>query len=295
MAKLGSFFRRLFSPSADMTSPTTPLHVESSPKLVVFPSSAMTSEAKISKALEVTNPSRSSSPCPSTAHTMIKQTTVTVDGSETSPRSNFLSSHTQKTNDRRLSAPMIIHTSVPSHQPFQPTVVDETTEEALISSLQRFSLSTPTATSSSVALPTTMQSNHSLGPSRSGSISASLQRPDTRSASFHLSPSPSNSQILPSSLSNNLLNNVASASGRWKEKRYPRVMQTPLCIDPLYYVTPKEITRAKFSFSYSFLSSFALSWESVFATKHSHASERICSTYRKKRGKTEAEWNSDRF
>jgi hypothetical protein len=219
MAKLGSFFRRLFSPSADMTSPTSSLPVESQPKLLVFPSSSMSTKGTISNALEVktsSSSSRSVSPRSATTHTVVKQTTVNNDGSESRPSPNFLSSHTNKTNDRRLSAPMIIHTSAPSYyqqqqqqqQELHPAIVDETTEEALISSLQRFSLS------SASAATMTIQSNNSLGPSRSGSISIALQRPDVRSASFHLSPSPSNSLILPNSLSNNLLNNNSSIAGR---------------------------------------------------------------------------------
>ena len=216
MAKLGSFFRRLFSPSADMTSPTSSLTVESSPISLVFPSSSA-SKVMICKPIEIISQSSNVSSRSTPTHPMIKQITVNINGNGESSSTNFLSSHTNKTNDRRLSAPMIIHTSITSHQQFHSTVVNESTEEALISSLQRFSLSTPTTTTtptSTIITPTTIQSPHSLGPSRSGSISTSLPRPDVRSASFHLSPSSSNSLILPTSLSNTLLNNISSVSGR---------------------------------------------------------------------------------
>ena len=208
MAKLGSFFRRLFSPnSSDLQN--------SSPSLPHEPRQSLLSCSPPKVLAPAGNEMLTRSCCTSPrlpTQTILKQTTINIDSTEESASSNFLSSNTSKINDRRLSAPLIVHTSNHTHSQYHSTPVNETTEEALISSLQRFSLSSTTG-------PTAVQGNQSLGPSRSGSISTS-PRADVRSASFNLSPSNSNSLILPSSLSNNLLNNISSASGRLRAVQF---------------------------------------------------------------------------
>jgi hypothetical protein len=201
MAKLGSFFRRIFTQnSSDGHSSSSVLTTEPKKTVLIIPPSSPSK-------LPITSRSCTVSPRPS-SRMVIKQTTIHHDNNinETS-NTNFLSSNTYRINDRRLSAPLIIHSST-YHGQYRSTTVNESIEEALISSLHRLSLSSPTATT---AHPS--NSINSLGTNSIGSACAS-PRPDVRSASLNLSPS--NSLILPSSLSNNLVNNISPASGRWR-------------------------------------------------------------------------------
>ncbi|CAF0897379.1 unnamed protein product [Rotaria sp. Silwood1] len=202
MAKWGSFFRRLFtSTSSDnqySSSSSSSLKSESRKSILVM-SPLSPSKSTKSPLTTKTNQSYSASPR-SSPRTMIKQITLNPDNRNKTLHSNFLSSDVDKTNMRRLSAPLIIHTSTHHHPQYSSTIVNESTEEALLSSLQRLSVSSSTTTT---ACPN--NSFHSLGINNEGSTSP-LSRPDVRSASLNLS-------LSPSSLSNNLVNNILSTSG----------------------------------------------------------------------------------
>jgi hypothetical protein len=184
MAKLGSFFRRLFSPSFfdDRNSS----------------SSSSTTIPSTSKLTKLTTQSCTSSP-----RIVVKQTTLNAESTNNAIKSNYLSSDINKANIRRLSAPLIIHSSIHHPPQYPSTIVNENTEEALLSSLQRSSLSSSTTT----AHPN--HSIHSLANSSGGgsSLGSPLSRSDVRSASFNLSTSPSMT-------SNTLANNISSTSGR---------------------------------------------------------------------------------
>jgi hypothetical protein len=123
-----------------------------------------------------------------------------TDNKNQTYNSNFLSSDVNKTTVRRVSTPVTIHTSAHHSSKYSSIIVNESTEEALLSSLQRLS------TSSSTTNANPNNSIHSLSINCSGSTSL-LSRRDVRSASFNL-------LVSPSSLSNNLVNNISSASGR---------------------------------------------------------------------------------
>lgn len=195
MAKLTSFFRRIFtSITSDEEYPTS----ESRKSIVVIP--PLTPPSIISPKKLPPNTIRSCSASPRPANrSMIKQTTIQIDSNHGNSHLNFLSSNLPKSTNRRLSAPLIIHTSI-YHRQHRSAIVDETTEEALISPLQRLSLSSTTGTS-----VYHNNSVHSLGTSATGSANAS-PRNDVHSLSLNLSPS--NSINLPSSL-----NNISPASG----------------------------------------------------------------------------------
>ena len=206
MAKLGSFFRRLFTPNPSDHTGLSPVVISEPRKsLLIFPP---TSPSKFGRSRPNETGSRSChvSPGPP-AQTKVKQTTCNRDNTSDTSTSNFLSSHTNKSNDRRLSAPLITHPTTTHHHPhYRSTTIDETTEVVLISSLHRVSSSTAVTSQ-------THHSAHSLGTSRdeTGCVSP---RPDTRSASFNLSPSVSNVLILPNSLSTNPLTAVSPTTGR---------------------------------------------------------------------------------
>jgi len=193
MAKLASFFRRIFT---SITSDDNCSSSDSRRSIVVIP--PVTSPIVLT-----TNNSRScsASPRPS-SHTMIKQTSIQHDINHGDSHVNCLPSNIRKPANRRLSAPLIIHGSI--HRQHRSAIVHESTEEALISPLQRFSLSSTTGTS-----VYHNNSINSLGTSAGGSANAS-PRNDAHSLSFNLSPS--NSFNLPSSL-----NNISSVSGRCKD------------------------------------------------------------------------------
>jgi hypothetical protein len=195
MAKLGLFFRRLFNTNDfDDEKPPEPrknvriIPTVTTPKVTLMATQSCTVSPRISPRL------------------VTKQTSVHSNQSNEIPNSNFLSSDIHKSNIRRLSAPLIIHTSA-NHPPQYPsTIVNESTEEALLSSLHRLSLST--------SLKSTGHHNnsiHSLVTTSPGcdSTGSPISRPDVRSASFNLSSSPS-------TLSNHLVNNIFSTSGRWR-------------------------------------------------------------------------------
>jgi len=209
MAKFGSFFRRLFTPnSSDDRNRSSSLTSESRKSVLIIPPSSSSSISSTSKLTTMTTQSCSTSP-----HMVIKPTTLNLDNTNKTSNSNYLSSDISKANIRRLSAPLIIHTSANYHSQYPSTIVNETTEEALLSSLQRSSLSSLQRSSLSSSITTTAHPHHSIhslatGSGGGGGSSGSpLSRPDVRSASFNLSTSPS-------SLSNNLINNIPSTSGR---------------------------------------------------------------------------------
>jgi len=203
MAKLGSFFRRLFSPNpSDDHKLSSALTPESRKSVLIIPPSSPSS-LPISKLTTMTTRSCTTSP-----RVVPKQTILNVENTNETSKSNYLSSDIIKVNIRRLSAPLIIHTSSHHHPQYPSTIVNESTEKALLSSLHRSSLSSSTTT--------TAHPNHSIhslitsSPGGDGSSGSSLSRPNVRSASFNLSTSPS-------SLSNNLVNNISSTSGRWRK------------------------------------------------------------------------------
>lgn len=200
MAKLGSFFRRLFSPDdsdppSSSSSPPVPESRKSGTSIIP-PASSSTTEMKTKDARSCATPPR----------VVVKQTTLNVDRMNEIPKSNYLSSDINKANIRRLSAPLLIQTIAHPHSQYPSTIFNESTEEALLSSLQR------SAFSSAATTPVATHPDHSIhslaassGEGGVGSSSASLlSRPDIRSASFNL-------PALPSSISNSQVNNIPLA------------------------------------------------------------------------------------
>lgn len=208
MAKLGSFFRRLFSPNpSDNPNPSLSLSLtpETRPNVLIIPPPPQPPPSPSPPTIVSTSKLASmiTRSCTTSPRMVTKQTTLNADSGNETIKSNYLSSDINKGNLRRLSAPLIIHTS--SQHPlsqYPSTIVNESTEEALLSSLHRTSLSSPTAASAHLN-----HNIHILATIGSGSSGSLLSRPDNRSASFNLSTSPS-------SLSNNLVNNISSTSGR---------------------------------------------------------------------------------
>ena len=207
MAKLGSFFRRLFTPIiSDESNPSSLSSTsESQKKDVVItppPPPSIPSIPSIAKPTTI-----NIQPCSTSPRAVTKQTTLNADSINETSKSNYLSSDINKTNLRRLSAPLLIQTSAHPHSQYPSTIVNEITEEALLSSLHRASFSSSNTTTN--AHPN--NSVHSLAANSGGGSSACLlSRPEIRSASFNLSTSPS-------TISNNLINNISSASGRWSK------------------------------------------------------------------------------
>jgi hypothetical protein len=201
MAKLGSFLRRLFTTnSSGDHRPSSPSRLSEPHKGILIMPPLSSSKLSPSKLTTITTRSCTVSPQP-LPHTVIKQTTVHVDNMNVTSNSNFLSSDINKINNRRLSAPHIVHTSTHYQSQYPSTIVNEDTEDALLSSLHRASFSSSPATTMHP-----YSSIHSLG-SNVGAPTIPLSRPEVRSASFNLTSSPS-------SLSNNLINNISPASGR---------------------------------------------------------------------------------
>jgi len=206
MAKLTSFFRRIYNAIvSDDEYPST----ESRKSIVIIPPLTpppIPTTKPVFPILNNTSRSCSASPRP-TNRGMIKQTTIEVDNQDGNRRLNLM----HKSTNRRLSAPLIIHSSTHHYRQHRSAIVDECFEEALISPLQRLSLSSTTGTS-------VYQNNsvNSLGTSAAGSANAS-PRNDVHSPSFNLSPS--NSINLPSSS-----NNISPASGRYRRGLFDIVL-----------------------------------------------------------------------
>jgi hypothetical protein len=209
MAKLGSFFRRLFTPiTSDDPNPSSlssTLESQKSDVPIIPPL-----PPSISLAARPTTISTQS--CTISPNVVTKPIILNADKIHETSKSNYLSSDINKTNIRRLSAPLLIQTSARPHPQYPSTIVNEITEEALLSSLQRSSFSSSITT-------TTAHPNHSVhslvansggGGSGGSSSGCLLSRPEIRSASFNLSTSPS-------TISNNLVNNISSTSGRWRK------------------------------------------------------------------------------
>jgi hypothetical protein len=201
MAKLGSFFRRLFSPksSDDQQPSSSTLTLETRKNMLIIP------PLSPPKLVTTRLPLMTTKSCSASPRLGVKQTSMHNNQINEISNSNFLSSDVLKANIRRLSAPLITHTPANHHPQYSSAIVNESTEEALLSSLHRLSLS------SSPKLPAHPNNSiHSLGTSAGGDGSGSpLLRSDVRSASFNLSSSPS-------TLSNNVINNIFSTSGRWR-------------------------------------------------------------------------------
>jgi len=216
MSKFGTFFKRLIVPVSyeknSSSSPSSPSKVQvNQPTL---PSSARSSTPTLpAKTRPIIINTQS---CTTSPRTMSKQvilnietttTTTTENENEnnnTSIKSNYLTSEVPRSNLRRLSAPLFIHTS-PDHPPvYSSTLVNQNVEEALLLSLHRVSLSSPTtismhSNSSNQNLTTSIPIN--------GSSACSLTRSDIRSGSVNISSSPS-------SHSNILINNISTTSGK---------------------------------------------------------------------------------
>lgn len=200
MAKFGSFFRRLFTSlvSEENDSPIFPSTQSRKSIVIISPSTPPLFPNKCS-----THGSRSCSTSPRVAYrTVTKQATLQME-------SHRYPSTKPKSSNRRLSAPLIIHTSIhhsprSSGGPVAASALDESDEDALISPLQRLSLSSTTGSTSTH--PT--YSINSRGTSAAGSANAS-PRTDMHLPLMNLSPS--NSIHLPSSS----LNTISTASGRF--------------------------------------------------------------------------------
>ena len=206
MAKFGSFFRRLFTPTSsdDKRSLSSPLSTsEPRTNMLIIPGGSP-SLSSTPKSIVINTQSCTTSP-----RIMVKQTTLSADNTNATSKSNYLSSDINRINLRRLSAPLLIQTSAHHHHQYPSTIVNENTEEILLSSLQRSSLSSSTTT--------TVHSNYSShnlttssGGGGGGSSGSPLSRPEIRSASFNLTPSPS-------TLSNNLVNNLSTVAGKLRK------------------------------------------------------------------------------
>ncbi|CAF1122397.1 unnamed protein product [Rotaria sordida] len=207
MAKLGSFIRRLFSSfTSDNDCPSSPT-LDTRKNIVVISSLTSSSQSSVPTATTIIKPSQlishTSRSCSTSPRSIIKQTTMQIDSNKNgNSNSNFLSSNTNKCINRRLSAPLIIHASTHHHHHnlYRSAIVDETIEQALISPLQRLSLSSTAGTS----IYNNNNSVNSLGAS-GGSISGSPHN-DVHSSPLNLSLS--TSSFLPSSL-----NHISSTSG----------------------------------------------------------------------------------
>ncbi|CAF3150865.1 unnamed protein product [Rotaria socialis] len=214
MAKLGSFFRRLFtsnssdnqhsssssSPSSSSSSSSSSLKPETR-KSVLIVAPLPSPKSTTYKSKSTTSQSCSASP-QSRSHSMIKQITMNADNKKETYNSNFLSSDIHKTAVRRVSTPVTIHTSAHHNSKYSSITVSEGTEEALLASLQRLSTSSSTTTTTN---GNPNNSIHSLSINCNGPTSL-LSCLDIRSASVNLS-------VSPSLLSNSLVNNISSASG----------------------------------------------------------------------------------
>ncbi|UJR20775.1 hypothetical protein I4U23_023889 [Adineta vaga] len=202
MAKLSSFFRRLFTSLTSDVDNSSSIVSDGRKNIVIIPPPTPTYIPKRTSGHSNVRISRSCSPTPRPQYRAItKQTTIHIDHCHNENSNvNLLPSNTTKAVNRRLSAPLIIHASTHYYQrKHRSAIVDENLEEALIFPLQRLSLSSTTGTS--IHHNTSV---HSLGTSI-GSPCPS-PRHDIQSPSLNLSPS--NSINLPSPL-----NNISSASG----------------------------------------------------------------------------------
>lgn len=180
MAKVTSFLRRIFT--SILSEDDCPSTTDSRRSLVIMPPLTSTTNVTTTRS------------CSASPRMLSKQTTIQLD----SPRVRSQIHLIGRSTNRRLSAPLIIHTSIHPRQ-HRSTIVDESTEETCLSPFQRLSLSSTTGTTS--IHPNS--SVHSLGTSTAGSASTS-PRHDLNFSSLNLSPS--NSINLP--------NNLSPASGR---------------------------------------------------------------------------------
>ena len=188
MAKFTSFFRRIFTSllSEDECSSST----DARKNIVLIPPLPSSSNNNSSN-IQTTRS------CSASPRLLTKQTTIQHDNHRVRTQINFM----PRSTNRRLSAPLIIHTSIHPRQQ-RSNIVDGTTEETTEPPVQRLSLSSTTGTTSVCH----NSSVHSLGTSAADSASTS-PRHDMHFSSLNLSPS--NSINIPNSL-----NNFSPASGR---------------------------------------------------------------------------------
>lgn len=203
MAKLGSFFRRLFSPLfLDDPDLSTSDSCKSDVPIISSASPSVSSTAEFNP---IDIRSSTATPTPN----ITKQRISHSDQMDDTLKSNYLSSDSHRSNIRRLSAPLLIQTSPHPHHPHPQcpsTIVNQSTEQALITPLQRSSFS---STPNTVKIHSN-SSAHSLTATNSGGAGSSaslLSRPENRSASFNV-------PTLSSSINYNPINNIASSSGR---------------------------------------------------------------------------------
>ncbi|CAF0984922.1 unnamed protein product [Rotaria sp. Silwood1] len=202
MAKLGSFIRRIFTSfTSDNDCSSSPIP-DSRKSIVVISSLTPSSQSSVPTTTKLSQlTAHTSLSCSTSPRAITKQTTMQIDSNKNgNSNSNFLSSNINKCINRRLSAPLTIHASAHHHRQYRSAIVDETIEQALISPLQRLSLSSTAGTSAY----NNNNSVNSLGAS-GGSVSGSPYN-DAHSSSLNLSLS--NSSFLPSSL-----NHISSTSG----------------------------------------------------------------------------------
>ena len=203
MAKLGSFFRRLFAPLYLDHELSTSDSCKSDVPILSSPSSSKCSTAESST---IDNRPLTAVTIPSSPLANIQPKISNPDRMDETLKSNYLSFDLHKSNIRRLSAPLLIQTSPHPHPQYPSTIVNKSTEDALLSSLQRTSFSSTSYTTKNHP----NNSAHSLATSHSGGDSSSaslLSRPEIRSASFN-APTSSN-------LNNyNQVNNILTSSGR---------------------------------------------------------------------------------
>lgn len=207
MAKLGSFFRRLFTSLTSDNECSSSTIPDSRKSIIIIgpftpppPKLSQTDTAPAAtQTFQLT--ANTTQSCSVTPRVIVKQRTIQIDGSgNENLKPNFLSSTTNKCCNRRLSAPLIIHASTHQYRPHRSAVVDETVEQALISPLQRLSLTSNTGNS-----VCHKNSITSLGTSP-GSVSGSPNH-DAHSSSLNLSSSNSNFLL-------NSLNHISPTSGR---------------------------------------------------------------------------------
>lgn len=209
MAKLGSFFRRLFAPLYLDHEHSTSDSCKSDVPILSSPSSSKCSTAESSTidTRPLTSTSIPSSPLAIIQH----KKTSSPDRMDEISKSNYLSSDPPRSNIRRLSAPLLIQTSLHPHLQYPSTIVNESTEEALLSSLHRASFSSTSNTTKTCS----NSSAQSLATRNSGGDSSSLSllsRPEIRSASF-------NAPTSSISITCSQVNKTLSSSGRWKKKK----------------------------------------------------------------------------
>lgn len=203
MAQLGSFFRRLFTPNAvnNPCSSSSSSSVKSDTRKSICIISPLSAASLTTSQLNAAKTRSCSASLQSSPHADIRQRIRSTDNKNETCDSDLLSSDTNKTAMRRLSTPLTIHNLDRCSSNDLSMNLNQSTDEALLSSLQHLSVSSSTTIN---ANPNNSIDNLSVHSGRSTSL---LLRPNVRSASFNLSPSPN-------SLSSHSINNILPLAGR---------------------------------------------------------------------------------